>query len=316
MEIQKKSISKKLQTVLHRKKLNDIENHKDQGKVITAAALHPSSNVWIKDGKYTTFGQYRSSIKARLDLLPVGSGKERMRKCHPGSGRIPKETLPHTLNHCPPHMPLIRARHNSILDRLTKDVPDTFQKFKEQVIPGDTDQLKPDLVLVNSETRKGFIIDVTIPFDDSQDALKDKRRKRNLLSLSDANSILNYLWPEGKVTERMKKCPPGSSRCSSCGNPQETLPHVLNHCPPLMPAVRARHNTLLDRLIKALPEDFVIYEFREQSVLGDESLLKPDLVLVNPGTRKGFVIDVTIPFDDSQDALRAARQKKKRSTSI
>ena len=76
-----------------------------------------------------------------------------------------------------------------------------------------------------------------------------------------------------------------------------------------MPAVRARHNALLDRLIKAIPEDFVI--FREQSVPGDESLLKPDLVLVNPRTQKGFVIDVTIPFDDSQDALRAARQKKK-----
>ena len=179
----RKAISKKLQTVLHRKKLNDIENHKDQGKVITAAALHPSSNAWIKDGKYTTFGQYRFSIKARLDLLPVGSVKERMRKCHPGSGRcsscgIPKETLPHTLNHCPPNMPLIRERHNSILDRLTKAVPDIFLKFKEQVIPGDTDQLKPDLVLVNSETRKGFIIDVTIPFDDSQDALKAARQKK------------------------------------------------------------------------------------------------------------------------------------------
>ena len=34
-----------------------------------AVALHPSSNAWIKDGKYTTFGQKFKLLKVILLLL-------------------------------------------------------------------------------------------------------------------------------------------------------------------------------------------------------------------------------------------------------
>uniref|UniRef100_A0A914X9M3 Reverse transcriptase n=1 Tax=Plectus sambesii TaxID=2011161 RepID=A0A914X9M3_9BILA len=44
----------------------------------------------------------------------------------------------------------------------------------------------------------------------------------------------------------------GDKRCRRCGQADETLPHVLNHCRQHFPTMTRRHNAILDRLVKAM----------------------------------------------------------------
>ena len=78
-----------------------------------------------------------------------------------------QETLAHVLNHCPPHAGLVRrTRHNKILKCLANAVPATKGvKIQEQVIPGDTTALRPDLVILNEARSEAYVVDVTVPSD-------------------------------------------------------------------------------------------------------------------------------------------------------
>ena len=136
----------------------------DQGRAMACVAAHTSSNHWITTGNYTSFGEYRFALKARLNLLPTRTVRRRAGgiadmscpKCHEE-----QETLAHVLNHC-----LLRHRRNKILGRLVNAIPAwKGQKFKEQVLPGDRSGLKPDLIILNDQTKEAHIVDVTVPFE-------------------------------------------------------------------------------------------------------------------------------------------------------
>ena len=51
----------------------------DQGRAMGCASSHPSSNHWITTGDYTSFGEYRFALKARLNLLPTRTVLRRAR---------------------------------------------------------------------------------------------------------------------------------------------------------------------------------------------------------------------------------------------
>ena len=143
---------------------------RDQGRAAECVAAHPASNHWIRGGKYTSFSEYRFAHKARLNLLPTRTVRRRSGeaiadvscpKCH-----LEQETLAHALNHCPPHVGLIRQRHNRILHRLAKAVqPAKGRQFLEQMVPGDNRNLRPDLVIVNEAKSEAYIVDVAVPFE-------------------------------------------------------------------------------------------------------------------------------------------------------
>lgn len=115
-------------------------------------AAHTSSNHRITTGNYTSFGEYRFALKARLNLLPTRTVRRRAGevianvscpKCHDE-----QETLAHVLNHCGSHVGLLHHRHNQILSWLVNAIPAwKGMKFKEQVLPGDRNGLKPDLII-------------------------------------------------------------------------------------------------------------------------------------------------------------------------
>ena len=72
----------------------------------------------------------------------------------------------------------MRTRHNNIVKRLTKALPnDAGDVYTEQVIPEDTRGLKPDLVILNSTTKTATVVDVTIPFDTEQAMAAAKKEK-------------------------------------------------------------------------------------------------------------------------------------------
>ena len=80
---------------------------------------------------------------------------------------------------------LIRQRHTNILTRLANAVPHwKGRQYKEQMVPGDSQGLKPDLVVLNDTTKEAFIVDVTMPFegmDTFSTARPEKERKYNHL---------------------------------------------------------------------------------------------------------------------------------------
>ena len=135
----------------------------DQGRAATCTSAHPASNHWVPTGRYTSFGEYRFAIKARLNLLTTRTSRHRAgervpdRSCRCCSSE--QETLAHVMNHCPSHVGLLRKRHN-ILARLSKAIPAwKGRQYKEQVVPGDNLGLRPDLVVLD-DTKEAFVIDV------------------------------------------------------------------------------------------------------------------------------------------------------------
>ena len=96
--------------------------------------------------------------------------------------------------------------------------------------------------------------------------------------------------------------------CPVCNMEQETLAHILNHCGPNEGLIRARHNAILHRLSKAIPTGQG-RQFLEQSIPGDTSALKPDLVVLDELTHRATVIDVSVPFE-GEGLLEESRRAK------
>jgi hypothetical protein len=97
----------------------------------------------------------------------------------------------------------------------------------------------------------------------------------------------------------------GDGSCRRCGYPNETLPHVINHCMRYAELITRRHNAVVDRVRKAASYKFTILAENE-AVCGN---LRPDLVIANNTT--ATIIDITIPFENRLAALEEARREKR-----
>ena len=108
------------------KHLQTLTASEDQGRVFGAISLDAASSHWIATGKYISFQDYRFGLKARLNLLPTRSVSKRIGKVEIDlcmRCRQAPETLAHILNACPQYAPLMRERHNKILERTVKAIP-------------------------------------------------------------------------------------------------------------------------------------------------------------------------------------------------
>jgi len=98
---------------------------------------------------------------------------------------------------------------------------------------------------------------------------------------------------------------PGERDCRICGRQQETLQHVLGSCLPPMTAITARHDAILDRLIRALPSSARFD--REKCAVPNKgpSGLKPDLTVWR---EDGHVViaDVCCSYENNETALERA----------
>lgn len=176
----KKETGRALRAKLLQRHLRNLQEASDQGRTSTCVALHPSSNYWIRSGKYISFGEYRFAVKGRLNMLPTRtvlrrSGKANVNTSCPGCNQE-QETLAHILNHCSRNEGLIRHRHNAILHRLAKAIPRSRgTQYLEQSVPGDPQGLKPDIVVLNDATKEAWVVDVTVPFE-GEGTLEEARR--------------------------------------------------------------------------------------------------------------------------------------------
>ena len=75
------------------------------------------------------------------------------------------ETLAHVLNACTTNTGLMRTRHNEILQRLMKAVPNAAgDVFVEQKVPDSPGDLHPNLIAINHSANVATIVDVTLTF--------------------------------------------------------------------------------------------------------------------------------------------------------
>ena len=229
-----------LRTHLRNEHLQTLVGAPDQGRSFHLASKSPSSNYWLTSGQYCSFAEYRFAIKARCNLLPVNSVLARMKKRgqQPTTCRIchsSPETLGHVLNSCTPHVGLMRSRHNTILERIRKAVPENAGTLLiDQKIPGSPGQLRPDITLMEAD--RVSIIDVTIPYESGPDAFEKARAEK-----------------EGKYSELVEWARSKFKEvCRCCSKQPESLGHVLNACTLATGLMRERHNAILERLRKAL----------------------------------------------------------------
>ena len=96
-----------------------------------------------------------------------------------------------------------------------------------------------------------------------------------------------------------------SPTCRVCNTNLETLPHVLCHCPTNLPQVRERHNAVMSRLTQAIRFGDVRIDQRIPDLDDD---CRPDIV-IQEGNQV-VVIDVVCPFDNGDDALDLAEERK------
>lgn len=175
--------SQSLKAALANQRLLRLQSHLDQGRAFHSISQHPDSSFFTYSGAFISFYQYRFIHKARLDLLPVRTVQARCRKRVPSiqcrvCNRSP-ETLAHVLNHCLPSMDMIRDRHNSIVDRIVRAIPQHLGKvFKEQPMPGTTGDNRPDLTIISPDNTSAILLDVTCPFEGSPEALMEAARHK------------------------------------------------------------------------------------------------------------------------------------------
>jgi hypothetical protein len=145
------------------------QSKRDQGK--TAAYYRHSANHWIRRPQYLKEHEYHFALRARLNLIPTNATLTRQRLSNDARCRHCKqqETLPHVLNHCPYNMDRVRQRHDTILERIRKATEHGNRDKKvlvNQKPPGYNDNIKPDLVVLDEQTKTATIVDLVIPFED------------------------------------------------------------------------------------------------------------------------------------------------------
>ena len=123
------------------------------------------------------------------------------------------------------------------------------------------------------------------------------------------------LLPTKTVVKRAGH-PEIDTTCPKYHQGPETLGHVLNACmlnacTPNAGLMRERHNTILQRLVKAVPRE-AGDKFIEQKIRDSTGDLRPDLVILNSKRKTATIVDVTIPYEGEVTSFEAARAEKLR----
>ena len=93
--------------------------------------------------------------------------------------------------------------------------------------------------------------------------------------------------------------------CRVCNTDPETLPQVLCHCPTNFVDIRERHNAVLNRLAHSIRFGNVRID-QQVPDLNDEC--RPDIVIEE--NNEVTITDVVCPFDNGNEALKAAEDRK------
>ncbi|XP_067132582.1 uncharacterized protein [Centruroides vittatus] len=100
-----------------------------------------------------------------------------------------------------------------------------------------------------------------------------------------------------------------TKKCRRCNHANETLAHVLCHCPSNMVAITRRHNGILNRLVTATDKRNARTYINQRIPEYDQNC-RPDFVIINDASKSATIIDVATPFENGTDAFTRARDEK------
>ncbi len=115
------------------------------------------------------------------------------------------------------------------------------------------------------------------------------------------------LLPLKSCQNRWNQSNANDAKCRRCGQTAETLPHVLQHCKPMMVPIRRRHDLIVQRIRRCIPAKFQIFA-DQHPPLGPNSRERPDLILI--AENEVIIIDVAVTFEADHEALAKMRQMK------
>ena len=151
----------------------------DQGKPVHCFTESEASNHFLRSGFATRFADWRFIHRARLDCVPLnatrrfGEGDKRCRRCG-----YTKETLPHVLCHCKLHSAAWQRRHNNIQDRIVAALPKVDCEVAVNKQHENT-ELGLDIVFINRRANTALVLDITVPFENTQQAFQDAREEKS-----------------------------------------------------------------------------------------------------------------------------------------
>ena len=102
--------------------------------------------------------------------------------------------------------------------------------------------------------------------------------------------------------------PVSKTWCGECTGNIETLERCFNVCSWNMPAMRARHNCIVDRLSEAITSSLDT-KYLDQTAPHCEGQGRPDIVILIEEAKKAYMVDVAVPWG-SEDNLKASRERK------
>ena len=113
--------------------------------------------------------------------------------------------------------------------------------------------------------------------------------------------VRNYKPPTKRTVAKRASHPEIDVTCPKCHQPPETLGYILNACTPNAGLMRERHNTILQRLVKAVPQE-AGDKFVEQKIKD------------SPGDQQkvATIVDVTILYEGEAGSFDTARAEKHR----
>jgi hypothetical protein len=101
-------------------------------------------------------------------------------------------------------------------------------------------------------------------------------------------------------------------RCRRCNEPNETLPHVLQHCPPTEDARFKRHDAVAARIGKAMRPPPNARVFTNQRIPGWSSARRPDICILDDEEKEAIIVDILVTFENGRNAFEIARTRKDR----
>ena len=166
---------------------------------------YSNGSAWHRNGLHIRFKDWHFIYRACLNVVPLNAAyKYRFSNtskqcCHCEQAK----TRPQVICHCRAYMVQIRARHNSITERLTNAI--RFGTITmEKTIKDSNLRPRPDIVV--EEHNRVLIIDVTCPFYNDVDALSN-RLKNTLNPLGVRVKYWHLLWVLlDRGTKKMNLC--------------------------------------------------------------------------------------------------------------
>lgn len=168
----------------HMKRLEEQLEKQNNGRAIVTAMSTIHRRTWLWTGRGLKPGNKIRLIQALSSTLPTKVNKtrgnpDRRAKICTRCKRNEIEDDSHILSRCTYGKDLITKRHDYVAKKIAKELVNlhpTARVWRERSWRLNTQLLRPDITMIDGD--KCFIIEITIPYEGSQEYLQQRRQEK------------------------------------------------------------------------------------------------------------------------------------------